>query len=261
MLALRELQSVFADALLDAERPLPSDVVSHTAAVPTRRFNVYRNNVVVSLVEALQSTFPVVCRLVGDEFFGAMAKEYALANPPRSPILSRYGSGFPEFLAGFEPVADVPYIADVARLEWLQVRAFHAPDRVALDASRFVDLEPSAIPGLLLELHPSANLFTSMFPSVSIWKTNTHDEEVQAVDLSLGGEDALVVRPQLQTIVLPLPKGGYAFIEALRARKRLSIAFQIASACGPDFDLQYGLAAMIDCGAIVGVCMANDSNQ
>ena len=246
---LRECQSAFAAALLNPEVPAPANVCCHTSGVVTRRFNVYRNNVVVSLIEALKATYPVACRLVGDEFFAAMAREYVLENPPRSPILSRYGSTFPEFLRTFAPVSDLPYLADVAQLEWLQLRAYHAADAPSLDSTDFGNLDPSRIADMIVRLLPSAKLFASPFACVSIWRTNTHDEVVTPVGNIDRGEDALVLRPGLETIVLPLPRGAYRFIDELGAGKNLGAAYAAASGTAPAFDLQFALAALIDCGA------------
>ena len=96
-------ETSFADALLDADRPIPDGVTAHNAAVPARRFAVYRNNVVVGLGKALRSRFPVVGKIVGEEFFAAMARLFVQQQPPRSPLLATYGDDFPAFIAAFEP--------------------------------------------------------------------------------------------------------------------------------------------------------------
>ena len=250
MQALPECQAIIANALLDPAAPTPTGLSSHTSLIVTRRFNVYRNNVVVSLIEALKATFPVACRLVGDEFFAATAREFVRTSPPGSPILSRYGEEFPNFLAQFEPVSDIPYLPDVARLEWLQLRAYHAPDASSLDAGDFAHLDPSSIPNLVVSLLPSVRLFSSPFACVSIWRTNTHDQEVKPIEDLHRGEDALVLRPGQEVIVLPLPVGAHQFISELAARNSLGSAYASVSVKEPAFDLQFALAALIDCGAI-----------
>lgn len=247
---LRDCQASFAQALIDPAAPAPAGLGSHTSSVVTRRFNVYRNNVVVSLIEALKATFPVVCRLVGDEFFSATAREFVHSSLPRSPILSQYGSDFPDFLARFEPVSDLPYLPDVARLEWLQLRAYHAPDAQSLTASDFAHLDPNSITDLVVDLLPSARLFTSPFACVSIWRTNTHDEDVKPIENLHRREDALVLRSGLETIVLPLPPGAHQFITELAAGHTLGTAYATVTASEARFDLQFALAALIDCGAI-----------
>src|ERR1043165_3700676 len=104
------LQAEFATSLLSADRPAPQGLVVRAGADPERRFAVYRNNVVVGLVRALEARFPVVKRLVGNDFVGAMAQVFVTEEPPRSPILFRYGSTFPDFIGNFPPAADVPFL-------------------------------------------------------------------------------------------------------------------------------------------------------
>ena len=92
-------ETSFAEALLDADQPIPYGIAAHNAAVPARRFAVYRNNVVASLVKALKSRFAVVEKIVGEEFFAAMARVFVKERPPRSPLLATYGDYFPACLS------------------------------------------------------------------------------------------------------------------------------------------------------------------
>ena len=115
-------QAQFAKSLLDPAKGVP-DFVSRTQGEPSnKRFNVYRNNVMVSLTEALLDSYPVVAQLVGEEFANAMARVFAGDNLPTSPVLLEYGAGYGDFIAGFEPAQSLPYLADIARLEgaWLK---------------------------------------------------------------------------------------------------------------------------------------------
>ncbi|NWG24643.1 MAG: putative DNA-binding domain-containing protein, partial [Pseudorhodoplanes sp.] len=109
-----ERQSGFARALLDPARGVPPGVIAHTGHRIQKRFAVYRNNVTASLVTALRTRFPVIEKLVGDEFFAAMARVFVLENPPRSPILAEYGDSFPSFLERFAPMAEL----GLARALW-----------------------------------------------------------------------------------------------------------------------------------------------
>ena len=115
---LSEMQSKFAAALMQADAPVPADITSHTGARPKKRFNVYRNNIYASLILVLEGRFPVVSRLVGAEFFTELARVFVELHPPRSPVLMEYGEGFGTFLQEFDPVDDLPYLGDVARIEW-----------------------------------------------------------------------------------------------------------------------------------------------
>src|SRR6266478_7389048 len=99
-------ETTFAEALLDADRAIPYGITAHNAAVSARRFAVYRNNVVAGLVKALKSRFAVVDKIVGEEFFAAMARVFVAERPPRSPILATYGDEFATFIVAFEPARE-----------------------------------------------------------------------------------------------------------------------------------------------------------
>ena len=132
MLHLADRLSGFAAALLDPTRAVPAGLVGPDGEPSAKRFAVYRNNVVVGLTEALQANFPAVCRIVGEEFFQAMARAYVVFEAPVSPILLDYGDGFASFIAEFEPAASLPYLADVARIERAWTQAYNAPEAVSL---------------------------------------------------------------------------------------------------------------------------------
>ena len=97
---MNDFQRDFARALFDPDADCP------LASQPG--FQVYRNTVIAGWVDALQANFPTVCQFVGEDWFRAMAREYALSHPPSEPALVRYGAHLPAFLAGFEPTAGMP---------------------------------------------------------------------------------------------------------------------------------------------------------
>ena len=110
-------QSDFARAVRSPDWAVPHGVTSHNSDAPRERFAVYRNNVMVGLVSALEARFPATRKIVGEDFFKGAAKLFAATQPPRSPLMMFYGDAFPSYLAGFEPAREVPYLADVARLD------------------------------------------------------------------------------------------------------------------------------------------------
>jgi hypothetical protein len=233
------VQHHFAAALLNPERVVPFSA---------RRFAVYRNNVVVGLVDALATRFPATQRIVGEEFFRAMAQVYVRAHPPRSPLMMFYGDGFPDFIEGFESAADVPYLADVARLEAARTRAYHAADAVPADAGTLQSFDGEALAALRVVRHPSAEIVRSGHPIVTIWQMNAGGRDVQPIE-DWCREDALVVRPRGEVEVRLLPAGGAAFLTALFAGLTLAEATDAARAEAHEFDLVANLAVLIAAGA------------
>lgn len=246
------LQTSFASALLDADRPVPSSVTSHTARAPQKRFAVYRNNVIAGLTAALRTQFPATERIVGEEFFAGMARVYIATEPPRSPILVDYGEGFPDFIARFPPAADLLYLADVARLENARTRAYHAADATPLDSASWQALDPSLLANTRVTLHPSVQLVRSLFPIITIWSMNAGETAPASIE-DCGAEDAVVARPHYDVQVRNLPPGGSAFLEALAGGVTLGEAAQSAAGATPEFDLAANLAGLIGAGLAIEI--------
>lgn len=242
-------ETAFARALCDVERPIPDGVIAHNAAIASRRFAVHRNNVVTGLVNALKDRFSVVEKIVGEEFFAAMARVFVIERPPRSPVLATYGDDFATFIAGFAPARELAYLADVARLEAARTRAYHAADAAPLDAGGFAGLDADAIGDVRVALHPSAEIVCSPYPIVTIWAMNSGERALKPI-VDWCSEDALVVRPHLDVEIRLLPPGGAAFLHALAAGLPIGAAAAAALADNADFDLTRNLAGLIGSGLV-----------
>src|SRR5574338_1556162 len=132
MTSLREIQSSLRIALLGGDEEPACTWLRGDRLEPVARGAIYRHHVVATLTAALRATFPVVCRLVDERFFAYAADRYIQTDPPSGPCLFEYGAGFADFLAEFRACRSLPYLADVARLEWAMQRALHAPDAIPL---------------------------------------------------------------------------------------------------------------------------------
>jgi putative DNA-binding protein len=251
---LDKLQRHFAAAVLTAREALPAELATRPGGEPhRRRFSVYRNNVYSSLIEVMQARFPVVARLVGEEFFRAMARVYVEQEPPRSAVLLRYGMSFPAFIEGFEPAASVVYLADIAALEWAWHAAYHAADALPLTLEELASVADHA-GGAVLKLHPSLGLVSSAYPIVTIYELHAEGNEPPQTRLEAQGEDALVLRPHLEVEIRRLPTGAVTFIETIRDGGSIGEAAEAALGYARDFDLEANLAGLMTSGAIVGVC-------
>ncbi|NTJ65353.1 DUF2063 domain-containing protein [Agrobacterium rhizogenes] len=245
-------QNEFAAALVDPDRAVPKGLTAWNGPQPARRFGVYRNNVAIGLIGALISRFPAAERIVGEEFFAAMAHEFIRLHPPRSPLLLAYGDDFPDFVESFEPAREIPYLADVMRLEALRGRAYHAADALPLDAALLATIEPAGLAELTFVPHPSASIMRSAHPAVTIWAMNTG--EIELADIAdWTAEDALVIRPQMIVEVHRLPPGGATFLEQLFAGAALGRAYEAALADAANFDLSANLAGAFTAGAFMAI--------
>lgn len=245
-----EHHAAFAAALLDPDSAVPAGLVGRDI---TRRFAVYRNNVVVGLVDALAARFPVVAALVGDDFFRAMAAVFARAEPPRSALLFRYGDGFADFLDRFPPAAEIGYLADVARLEWAMGEAAVAADAAVLGRADLAGLAPEALLGARIDPHPSLRCVASPWPILSLWRA--HQPGATPPDVwPESGETVAVLRDRADRITsIALDAGEAACLDALRAGQNFAAAAEAGLAAAPDFDPGPFLLTLIDLDAIVGV--------
>lgn len=242
--AMRHSQLAFCSALLDPDRPVPADVSVWDGSDPARRFAVYRNNVITSLVDALASTFPVVQELVGVEFFRAMAAVFARSSPPESPVLALYGRLFPDFIEAFGPASSVPYLADVARLEYARLASFHAADALPMTE---VDSDLAGLGDvgkLVFDTHPSARVMAFTHSAVSVWAAHNGVGRLEDVEVDVP-EFALISRVGLDVELVGLRLGAAAFIQHLIAGEPLGESARVGQDLDHAFDVAEALSTLV----------------
>jgi hypothetical protein len=242
--------AAFSSALMTPDLKTPSLVIGPNGKSGTKRYNVYRNNVTVSLIDALAAVFPAVQRITGVEFFRAMTRFYVRETPPRSPLLFEYGHGFPEFIERYQYASQMPWLADVARIERSWLDAYHAADADPLSADDLADALSERLADLRFAPHPATRVIRSRFAAVTIFaanRTRSPFGEINAAE----PEDALITRPTYDVVVRRLPPGGAAFLLALLAGRPLRAAVASALDVAPSFDIAASIAGMIEAGTFV----------
>lgn len=266
-----EWQGRFVSALKSPVTPTPSFIASPLPPSPTastrdkpslntpdRRFAVYRNNVFSSLVNSMADGFPVVQKLVGEEFFTALASAYVRQNLPTSPVMYFYGDSFGDFIDGFAPAASTPYLGDVARLEYARRVAMAAEDvpllpappaKAGADAGTKETMAQDFL-AKTAQLHPSLRVVSSAYPIYSIWQRNTTSPN-HPIPTDGTGEHVLIWRrggtqasakasgesatESLNGYVVEselLPKGGVEFFTAIMHHQPIYAAAEAADAAG-----------------------------
>ena len=226
MRSLLELQREFGDELLGA------------GGAP--RMAIYRGNAFGNWHGALAGAYPVVRRIVGEAFFEAMARDYARACPSASGDLNEYGSRLAQFVERHDGTRDLPYLPDVARLEWLVHRAFFAADPARFDLSRPTEVR----------LAPACALMASNWPVASIWEAHQGDGRPELVDLDAGPGRALVHRPDWRVEVASLRAGDFRFLECLQAGETLGAALEAAVSEDAAFVPRLALSTWVHAGVL-----------
>lgn len=243
-------QKDFTKAIFDADLEAPTGLQNPEGAPAGKRFSVYRNNVAVSLSEALEVTFPVVRTLVGDAFFKAMAGVFLRQHPPTSPLLMFYGAEMPGFLDGFEPVSHLGYLPDVARIELALCRSYHASDIPPINPEALQSISPDALLSIRLRLAPTVHLIRSNWPAATLFHANSNPDAPKPV---MQAEDVLITRPEFDPQVTALPPGAGAFIAALLNDAPLQEALKSATIANGEFDLTTALGLLLSAAAIIEI--------
>lgn len=248
-------QQLFADALLDAQ--LASQVLAQfrPAQHGEHRFALYRGNQSATWSKTLAAAFPVLQALVGQEFFDALARAYGRAVPSGNADLNHFGARLADFLPTFPPVADYPYLPDMAALEWALHRAHYAPAAPVLDAQQLAAIPPERIETATFGWQPAARLLTSPWAVAPLWLAHQPDSGVAFPTEMREDSYALVARPQWQAQVLALDAAGHAALTLLQQGGSFGAALDAAFALDEEFDVAAGLQAWLAQGVLSGVAL------
>lgn len=224
--SLLGLQQAFSDAIFcNGDNRILSCFKGSSDAAKGKRLDIYRNNVFHSLTIALADLYPVVKRLVGDQFFNATAAEYIRRCPPRSAAMVRFAADFPEFLKCFEHTGAMPYLADVAEVEVARHQAYHAEDAPVLSVADFSAVPAKQLSRTRLLLHPSVTLLRSRYPILQIWQANQGDSQNDnLIDLDSGGTTLAVYRPHLDVHVGEVGLATHTLLARLQQKETLENA-------------------------------------
>ena len=222
-----------------------------------RRLAIYRNNIASNAAGALRSIYPVIRKIVGTEFFDALARRYCEAHPSVSGDLNDIGSDFSSFLCNFEPARELAYLSDVATLEWCVHRAHYAADHAPLAPQSLGALMAGDVAQLAVRLHSAVSVVSSPYPLFQIWQTHQDDyaQEIE-VDLASGAEHVVVYRPQFRAAVAKLSAAEAAFLTSIARGEALGQSLAAALATGEPFDFAGSLKNWVAANLIVEIAPA-----
>ncbi|SMF44236.1 Putative DNA-binding domain-containing protein [Alteromonadaceae bacterium Bs31] len=191
------------------------------------RLNIYRNNVFHSMTEVLQDTFSSVASVVGDDFFEALATAFIKSSPPSQPAMIHFGENFPNFIENFEHSRQLPYLADLARLEWAEHSAYYKAEAQALPLESFTSLSNTELANAIFTFHPSFHLLRSSYAIFSITEM-LRSEEIAETTNYQHSENVLIIRPESVVKRYKLSNALSHFFELLVSRVDLETALDEA---------------------------------
>lgn len=204
---------------------------------------VYRNTVAKGAADALAANFPTVERVAGEAWFRGAALRFARARPPARATLIDYGEGFAAWLEA--EAAELPYLADLARIDRLWREALFAAEARSLEPQDFGD----DLSGRVAVPHPSLRHAAFAWNAPALWRLNQAAETPEAMELDPEPVELMVLRAGSEAELCPLPVGGTRFLDACAAGRTLGEAAAEAIAAGGE--VAAILSGLILAGAFV----------
>ena len=239
-------QASFQRGLVDPSVVVPSGLTDGRGRHAGRRYDVYRNGVIVSLREALSECFPSIVKLLAKENFDNLAREFVRAQLPDTPILAQYGRGFPEFISKHPKLSHLPYLRDVAEIDAAMLKSYHSADSAGIEPQALQSLDEASLMGARFRFAPSMLLVSSQWPAGSIW----HFAQRGGDKPTGGAEDVIVLRAEFDPEPFVLGTGAADVIAALQRGKPFGEAI---AAGGEGFDLAALLNLLLPNNAITDV--------
>jgi len=213
----------------------------------TDRLGIYRNNMLLTLTDILASTYPVIQKLVGAGFFKTMARHYISEHPQSEGNRHSFGAELSTFLARYEPALSLPYLPDIAAIEWAYFQAMLAED-VAVISAQELGRIISTQANYALQLHPSVQLVKQSYNALEIWQLQ-HQESGSRVSLQHIPHQLLIWRDQTDALfILPVSKDMAALL--IRCQEGADLAQTLSELSDPAA-IQPEFARLLTAGAFV----------
>jgi len=214
---LRDIQEAFHAAIFQNDTRLNNQITERNGLSGETRLNIYRSSVLGIQTDALAAVYPVIQQLVGEPFFRTIGRDYLRKHPSPSGDLHELGAQMPGFLARLAAVSELPYLADVAHLEWAWHRVFHAANDTDMDLQALANIPADEQAEIIFSLRNGARLLESDYPVHRIWEVNQKEyANNETIDLAEGGVHLLIWRNGFELRIDPLEEAESQFLHGIK---------------------------------------------
>jgi hypothetical protein len=192
---IKTFQGDFIEAIFGGDKAAAiSHVIGDDTLTAEQRLGIYSGSVHGILTQALGVMFPTCKSLVGDDFFNNMCKIFIDKNPPNTCFFAEYGAQLPEFIKTFEYVKDLPYLYDVARLEWIRQIIWHEEKPQTSDFSGLATLSEDEQSNVVFTLSKRMRLIKSDYRIDDLWFAHQPDNEIELENMDINQTIKLIIK-------------------------------------------------------------------
>jgi hypothetical protein len=253
LMLLKDMQTQFKENIINTElNDLSEKFVSYLKCddIDAKdRLSVYNNNLLTGLSDVLAKTFPITKKLVGEDFFHSMVLSYIPNHLPKQACLHEYGNSLPDFIKRYKHARSLPYLGDVAKMEWAWNEAYYAPDEKPLNTALLKDIDDEKLGDLGFSFISSAKLIKSKYPLFEIREfcmTTPADGEL---DINQNGSNLLIVRPSLTVHTIKIEDAEYRLLKLLYEGNTINNAAALTLSNHPDYDIGQTLQKHFELGS------------
>ncbi|MFK5977951.1 MAG: DNA-binding domain-containing protein [Rhizobiaceae bacterium] len=236
----------FGQAIFDPNLDIPEGIIGPDGQAAPVRFGVYRNNVIVSLIEAMKDAYPSILSILEEENFSRVARNYVAAHPPKSPMMQEFGNKFAQFLREFEPLKSSLFLVDLASAERAWLVAYHAEDQLVVAPEELGAVPPEIVMDVTFEKHAASWISASQFPLFALYCRR--DDASTDIDLTQS-QNVLITRPQNDVIVRHVGAGNCRFFEQIFAGSTLGEAIGAGTEIDDEFDPANAITILLESGS------------
>ena len=152
------IQAIFANNPVATTNPISTALAPNHGAI-----GIYKSNYIENGIRALSISYPTVVGVMDPADFRKLAKAYLLQHPKTCFDWADYGQGLSDFMLSIDALASMPFLPEVALIDWHLMHIERAPNKV-FDGASFALLQTTDLHKLAFVAAPGLQTMQALFP-------------------------------------------------------------------------------------------------
>jgi len=253
---LRRLQHDLQSHLLNQDSAIAAAIVDSPPLPVADRLRIYSRGYRVRLIEALDNTYPLLHRLLGDDEFMSLGEAFVAAHPSVHRSIRWYGRELAEFLTHTPPHDQQPILAELALLEWTLAEVFDAPDARPQSRAALAGIDPLAWNLLQFQFHPSVRRLHLRWNTAAAWKALNSEEIPPHPECSEQPVPWLLWRHELQNYFRSMSADEAVALDCALNGRPFGEMCEAMAQCLPEPEIPLRAAGLLGLWADSGIIVA-----